>query len=155
MRMSKLRTSVDAFIRSGSTHAKLDHLTQMEICSVRPLLPNALDQLYRLQKIKQHITLSSINGSNLLQVFFLTNIKNNFTKPDHGSEQQTVLFQYFNKQKTQGIPCSKDTKRPGQDNPQRLRSIPNEVISAGLVLLGKEFTTIHKKGIERRLQFVL
>ncbi|CAG2054563.1 unnamed protein product [Timema podura] len=92
MRMSKLRTSVDAFIRSGSTHARLDHLTQMELCSVRPLLPDALDQLHRLQKIKKLFTMS-----------------------------------------------------PGQGNPRRLRSIPNEVLSAGLVLLGKEFAIIHKK----------
>nr|CAD7600605.1 unnamed protein product [Timema genevievae] len=91
MRMSKLRTSVDAFIRSGSTHARLDHLTQMELCSVRPLLPDALDQLHRLQKL--HCVLAG----------------------------------------------------PGQGNPRRLRSIPNEVLSAGLVLLGKEFAIIHKK----------
>ncbi|XP_023702005.1 probable DNA replication complex GINS protein PSF2 [Cryptotermes secundus] len=51
MRMSKLRSSVDAFIKIGGTHAKLDHLTAMEINSIRPLLPHALDELYKLQKI--------------------------------------------------------------------------------------------------------
>ncbi|KAJ8887976.1 hypothetical protein PR048_007461, partial [Dryococelus australis] len=51
MRMSKLRTSVDAFVKSGGSHAKLDHLTAMEVCSVRPLLPHALDQMCRLQKV--------------------------------------------------------------------------------------------------------
>ncbi|XP_067010466.1 probable DNA replication complex GINS protein PSF2 [Anabrus simplex] len=50
MRMSKLRSSVDAFIKAGGSHAKVDHLTTLEICSVRPLLPHALDLLYRLQK---------------------------------------------------------------------------------------------------------
>lgn len=51
IRMAKLRTSMDAFIREGGSYAKLDHLTVMEINSVRPLLPHALDQLYRLQKV--------------------------------------------------------------------------------------------------------
>lgn len=32
-------------------HAKLDHLTAMEINSVRPLLPHALDQMMRIQTI--------------------------------------------------------------------------------------------------------
>lgn len=51
MRMSKLRSSVDAFIKTGGSHAKLDHLTAMEINSIRPLLPHALDELYKLQKV--------------------------------------------------------------------------------------------------------
>lgn len=49
-RMSKLRASVDQIIKTNAIHARLDHLTLMEINSVRPLLPDALDQLYRLQK---------------------------------------------------------------------------------------------------------
>ncbi|XP_076287246.1 DNA replication complex GINS protein PSF2-like protein [Lasioglossum baleicum] len=49
IRMSKLRTSIDAFLKSEALHAKLDHLTAMEINSVRPLLPHALDQMYRIQ----------------------------------------------------------------------------------------------------------
>lgn len=51
IRMAKLRTSMDAFIREGGSYAKLDHLTAMEINSVRPLLPHALDQLFRLQMV--------------------------------------------------------------------------------------------------------
>ena len=47
--MSKLRSSVDAFVNSGSSHAKLDHLTVLEINSIRPLLPHALDELHRLE----------------------------------------------------------------------------------------------------------
>lgn len=50
LRMSKLRSSVDALIKSEGTHAQLGHLTAMEINSVRPLLPHSLDQLARLQK---------------------------------------------------------------------------------------------------------
>jgi hypothetical protein len=42
---------VDAFIKTGGSHAKLDHLTAMEINSIRPLLPHALDELYKLQKV--------------------------------------------------------------------------------------------------------
>lgn len=50
--MSKLRTSVVAFVKSESMHAKLDHLTAMEINSVRPLLPHALDQMLRLRDVR-------------------------------------------------------------------------------------------------------
>ncbi|XP_071446471.1 probable DNA replication complex GINS protein PSF2 [Hetaerina americana] len=53
MRMSKLRASVDLFIKSGGTNARLDHLTLMELNSVRPLLPHALDQLQRLRRNTQ------------------------------------------------------------------------------------------------------
>nr|CAD7444649.1 unnamed protein product [Timema bartmani] len=125
MRMSKLRTSVDAFIRSGSTHARLDHLTQMELCSVRPLLPDALDQLHRLQKrksLKQHLP-GQGNPRRLRSI------------PNEVLSAGLVLL---GKEFT-------IHKKPGQGNPRRLRSIPNEVLSAGLVLLGKEFTIIHKK----------
>ncbi|XP_031849738.1 DNA replication complex GINS protein PSF2-like protein [Nomia melanderi] len=51
IRMSKLRTSISAFLKSEGLHAKLDHLTAMEINSVRPLLPHALDQMYRIQNM--------------------------------------------------------------------------------------------------------
>lgn len=49
--MSKLRTSIDAFLKSEGLHARLDHLTAMEINSVRPLLPHALDQMLRIQNV--------------------------------------------------------------------------------------------------------
>lgn len=50
--MSKLRTSVDAFVKSEGVHARLDHLTTMEINSIRPLLPHALDQMLRIQSVR-------------------------------------------------------------------------------------------------------
>lgn len=50
-RMSKLRTSVDTLIKVGGTHAALDNLTSIEINAIRPLLPHALDQLYRIKKV--------------------------------------------------------------------------------------------------------
>lgn len=49
-RMSKLRSSVDAFIKSGESHAQVDNLTVFEINFVRPLLTAAL---YQLQKFKR------------------------------------------------------------------------------------------------------
>lgn len=49
-RISKLRTSVIEFVQNAGTYAKLDHLTQMEMLSVRPLLPDALDVMQHIQE---------------------------------------------------------------------------------------------------------
>jgi hypothetical protein len=49
IRVSKLRSSMDTFIKSHARTAKLDHLTQLEINSVRPLLPDTLDVIHDLQ----------------------------------------------------------------------------------------------------------
>ncbi|XP_034181977.2 DNA replication complex GINS protein PSF2-like protein [Osmia lignaria lignaria] len=51
IRMSKLRTSMDALLKNEGLHGKLDHLTPMEINSVRPLLPHTLDQMLRIQSV--------------------------------------------------------------------------------------------------------
>jgi GINS complex subunit 2 len=51
MRIAKLRSSVDAFLKIGGSLAKVDHLTLMEINTVRPFLPHALDQLFRLRQV--------------------------------------------------------------------------------------------------------
>lgn len=51
IRMSKLRTSMDALVKSGGNYGRLDHLTMMEINAAKPLLPLAMDQLYRLRKV--------------------------------------------------------------------------------------------------------
>lgn len=53
IRASKLRTSMDDFIKGEGTYAKLDFLTTLEIHSVRPLLPHSLDFIARLQKVSQ------------------------------------------------------------------------------------------------------
>ncbi|CAL4076823.1 unnamed protein product [Meganyctiphanes norvegica] len=50
LRIAKLRSSVARFIKSEGTHAKLDHLTLLEVNSVRPFLPHALDHLHRYAK---------------------------------------------------------------------------------------------------------
>ncbi|XP_054284181.1 probable DNA replication complex GINS protein PSF2 [Macrosteles quadrilineatus] len=49
LRIAKLRSSMDVFIKSQARTAKLDHLTQLEINSVRPLLPDTLDVIHDLQ----------------------------------------------------------------------------------------------------------
>jgi GINS complex subunit 2 len=49
IRTSKLRSSVDLLIRNNEAHAAVDNLTIMEINSIRPLLPHALDQIYRMK----------------------------------------------------------------------------------------------------------
>ncbi|EZA53178.1 hypothetical protein DMN91_004907 [Ooceraea biroi] len=63
IRMSKLRTSVDAFVKSEGVHAKLDHLTAMEINNIRPLLPHALDQILRIQSANTGERNSQYSGS--------------------------------------------------------------------------------------------
>lgn len=54
LRVAKLRSSIDTLIKSESTHAKLNHLTLMEINSVRPVLTNAMDQLHILRTNLHH-----------------------------------------------------------------------------------------------------
>lgn len=51
-RLAKFRTSIDRFIKEGGMHAKVDNLTTMEINSVRPILPHALDLLNRLRGVQ-------------------------------------------------------------------------------------------------------
>lgn len=57
IRMSKLRSSVDILIKNDDTFAATDHLTLLEINSVRPIVPNALNQLHKLQSVTKEITL--------------------------------------------------------------------------------------------------
>ncbi|KAG6453266.1 probable DNA replication complex GINS protein PSF2 [Manduca sexta] len=68
IRMSKLRTSMDALMKSGGGYGRLDHLTMMEINSVKPLLPAAMDNLLRIQmKTKKTAPTSSLNTSSFSQ----------------------------------------------------------------------------------------
>ncbi|XP_034946216.1 probable DNA replication complex GINS protein PSF2 [Chelonus insularis] len=49
LRMSKLRTFIDELFKNQSgVYAMLNHLTAMEIASIKPLLPYAMDQQFRL-----------------------------------------------------------------------------------------------------------
>lgn len=55
IRAAKLRTSMDDFMKSDITYAKLDNLTVFEIHSVRPLLPYSLDLIDLLsRKVNEH-----------------------------------------------------------------------------------------------------
>ncbi|KAL1491624.1 hypothetical protein ABEB36_012195 [Hypothenemus hampei] len=56
IRMSKLRSSMDLMIKNSSMYAAVDNLTLMEMNSIRPILPNALDQIYRMKTIKRGLT---------------------------------------------------------------------------------------------------
>lgn len=49
LRIAKLRSSIDTFVKSEATHAKLNHLTLMELNTVRPFLTQALDQMHILR----------------------------------------------------------------------------------------------------------
>lgn len=59
VRMSKVRTSMDALVKEGASYAVLDNLTMMEINTSRPLLPHALDQLNRLKVIFYKTSINS------------------------------------------------------------------------------------------------
>ncbi|XP_074661286.1 DNA replication complex GINS protein PSF2-like [Tubulanus polymorphus] len=50
LRMSKLRSSVDLFVKSDSTNAKLNFLTLMELNTVRPFLTQALNEMHLLRE---------------------------------------------------------------------------------------------------------
>uniref|UniRef100_G3MNK0 DNA replication complex GINS protein PSF2 n=2 Tax=Amblyomma TaxID=6942 RepID=G3MNK0_AMBMU len=50
IRQAKLRSSVDAFVKSDEVHARVDHLTMMEVITVRRLLCGALNHLNRLRQ---------------------------------------------------------------------------------------------------------
>lgn len=56
IRMSKIRSSIDALIKGSGSFAAVDHLTLMEVNAVRPSLPHGLDQLYRLKKDLRQLT---------------------------------------------------------------------------------------------------
>ncbi|XP_046965013.1 probable DNA replication complex GINS protein PSF2 [Vanessa cardui] len=67
IRMSKLRTSMDALMKSGGSYGRLDHLTMMEINSVKPLLPQAMDELHRIKMMTRQTTSSTLNSSTFSQ----------------------------------------------------------------------------------------
>ncbi|XP_013107647.1 probable DNA replication complex GINS protein PSF2 [Stomoxys calcitrans] len=74
IRESKLRTSIDAFIKGEGTYAKLDNLTLLEMHSVRPILPHSLDHIARYQRtaVATHTSMSGINSSTLNSSSFST-----------------------------------------------------------------------------------
>ncbi|KAJ8681305.1 hypothetical protein QAD02_017092 [Eretmocerus hayati] len=55
-RMAKLRSSVISSVKANNSHAKLDHLTAMEINSIRSLLPDALDVMTHMDQVNKSST---------------------------------------------------------------------------------------------------
>ncbi|KAK2150215.1 hypothetical protein LSH36_418g02084 [Paralvinella palmiformis] len=49
LRIAKLRSSIDIFVKSDVTHAMLNYLTLMELNTVRPFLTKALDHIQQLR----------------------------------------------------------------------------------------------------------
>ncbi|XP_014673550.1 PREDICTED: DNA replication complex GINS protein PSF2-like [Priapulus caudatus] len=49
LRIAKLRSSIDVFIKSDERHAMLNHLTVMEINTVRSFLTQSLDNMHVLR----------------------------------------------------------------------------------------------------------
>lgn len=51
IRMSKIRSSVNKLVNGMDSYADVRNLTIMEINSIRPLLPHALDQIFRMKTV--------------------------------------------------------------------------------------------------------
>ena len=60
--MAKLNSSILNFLKSGGTHARLNHLTLYELNSIRPILPHALNQVHRMAKGQRQVNLSDITN---------------------------------------------------------------------------------------------
>ncbi|XP_022667586.1 DNA replication complex GINS protein PSF2-like [Varroa jacobsoni] len=67
IRLAKLRASTDVFIKSDQVHAQVDHLTMMELNSVRPLLLKSLRHISQLTKVPQGQN-SSVNESGTISI---------------------------------------------------------------------------------------
>lgn len=61
--MAKLRSSVIGFVKNEGTYAKLDHLTAMEINSIRSLLPDALDIMLHMEQAGKSTTTQSLDAT--------------------------------------------------------------------------------------------
>ena len=53
LRIAKLRSSMNEFIKSDSLHAKVNNLTLLEINTVRNLLTKSLKEVYRMKQYAQ------------------------------------------------------------------------------------------------------
>jgi GINS complex subunit 2 len=53
LRIAKLRSSMNEFIKSDSLHAKVNNLTLLEINTVRNLLTKSLKEVYRMKQFAQ------------------------------------------------------------------------------------------------------
>ncbi|CAL8078801.1 unnamed protein product [Orchesella dallaii] len=64
-RMSKLQAAIALFIEKGASWAKVDNLTQMEMCAIRPFFPHSLEHLHRFRKTIQAARLHSAGNASL------------------------------------------------------------------------------------------
>ncbi|KAI5709013.1 hypothetical protein M8J76_008148 [Diaphorina citri] len=120
LRISKLRSSIDTFVKSGGGHATLNHLTQFEINSIRNILCDVLDTMSSLKDKQCDVDLSTMKSYLLSAVYVLhvlslshltncsTSISNSSTRPlpsgSHSTHQPkankqkgtTSLFSKFN-----------------------------------------------------------
>ncbi|KAB0794749.1 hypothetical protein PPYR_11588 [Photinus pyralis] len=75
IRMAKLRSSVNTLI-TGKSYGNVDNLTIMEINSMRPLIPHAMDQIHRMKMERprfstpsQSTSLGLLNSSTVISTF--------------------------------------------------------------------------------------
>ncbi|ODM98941.1 DNA replication complex GINS protein PSF2 [Orchesella cincta] len=64
-RMAKLQTAIALFIEKGASWAKVDNLTQMEMCAIRPFFPHSLGHIHRLRKTIQAARLHSAGNASV------------------------------------------------------------------------------------------
>ena len=70
--MAKLNSSISHLLKDEKTkHARITHLTLYELNNIRPLFPDALNQLERLSKSGDNSIVPS-NNSNTSMNFSLT-----------------------------------------------------------------------------------
>ncbi len=71
IRMSKLRSSIDLFVKSDAKVAKLTHLTRFELNTVREFLSGAMDTLSSLAQLEdeadERASMSVTSGGNATQ----------------------------------------------------------------------------------------
>lgn len=59
IRCAKLRTTTDMFIKGEGEMVKLDNITIVELNTIRPFLPHAMDMLLRILNAKKGLTQNS------------------------------------------------------------------------------------------------
>lgn len=93
IRMSKIRSSVNKLVNNMDSYADVKNLTVMEINTIRPLLPHALDQLYRMK---------TVNILCFFYVFLLCDLtKSCFqTRKPQGTQSQSTTFLSTTRQST-------------------------------------------------------
>lgn len=103
IRTTKMRSSVIDLIENHGSYAGVDHLTIMEINSIRPILPHTLDQMYRIKAVsffQENFNIYIHNAIShflfLIQLTIYLNLKNSKVKikiyEEHYSEKYSKTF---------------------------------------------------------------